>query len=584
MELWSVPRRWLWGSVQAVGLGVLAASAEILGLAGQSRLPLSSVDVLVLGAVNLVLVGGAAWVAGLISGLVHGMRGDRPAYRAVALQLAVASGLLLGLWLWPWARHVYDDGRAAVGVVLALLPLGAVGVVLINARFWLARKELGKAPAVGFLPICVGLGLSGIGLASLAWAPATPALEALDDDPSVLLVTVDGLRADALAPGSSVQTPALDALMARGFQLRQAVTPSTHAGPAHAALLTGLHPLRARMFSDDHALPRGAKSLPVVLGREGWHSAAFVSRDAVGAASGLDRGFAVFDDDLDPRLRGLGLLRLGRMIAAPAAQRAGERTVDRFRDWFATRPNKPFFAWVHLADTMPPFDDDHAAVLRRGLPVEDDWPGIRQAYEARVEDVDAAVGRVISALEEGGWMDRTFVVFASSMGVALGEAGPYHHRGLDDVNFHVPAILLAPAMKARDADPRPAIGPGVLEPQVRLWDLPATITGWIGLDAFESAEGADLALHLSGERKVSLGAVQIGQGRGDTWMVGLRTPEVRVERDVDGASRVVHAGEPIRSDDEVRQWADGLLAGEAAALRRLLQGQALRRQGVAGGR
>jgi hypothetical protein len=56
--------------------------------------------------------------------------------------------------------------------------------------------------------------------------------------PSVLLLTLDTTRADALGEG----TPMLGALASRGTRWSQAVTPTPLTLPAHASLLTGLVP------------------------------------------------------------------------------------------------------------------------------------------------------------------------------------------------------------------------------------------------------------------------------------------------------------------------------------------------------
>ena len=60
--------------------------------------------------------------------------------------------------------------------------------------------------------------------------------------PSVLLITIDTLRADHVGAYGykNARTPNLDALAACGVMFRQTVTANVHTGPSHATMLTGL--------------------------------------------------------------------------------------------------------------------------------------------------------------------------------------------------------------------------------------------------------------------------------------------------------------------------------------------------------
>ena len=70
---------------------------------------------------------------------------------------------------------------------------------------------------------------------------------------SILLITLDTTRADAVGPEArGVQTPAFNAIAARGRLFRQAYATVPETLPSHASLMTGLYPaferraLRAR--------------------------------------------------------------------------------------------------------------------------------------------------------------------------------------------------------------------------------------------------------------------------------------------------------------------------------------------------
>src|SRR5262245_4988867 len=106
---------------------------------------------------------------------------------------------------------------------------------------------------------------------------------------TVVLITVEGLRSDA-------SLPALDRLSAtaRVFSDARAVSPMSR--PSATSMLTGAAPDRSGVR--DSAWDRLPPELPTVAERlkaAGWSTAAFVGSPSCGAASGLDRGFGIFD-------------------------------------------------------------------------------------------------------------------------------------------------------------------------------------------------------------------------------------------------------------------------------------------------
>ena len=78
--------------------------------------------------------------------------------------------------------------------------------------------------------------------------------------PSVVLITVDTLRPDALGwVAGRNATPEIDRLAAEGARFPGAISPVPLTLPAHASLLTGLEPPR-------HALPHHVLRQPLGTG------------------------------------------------------------------------------------------------------------------------------------------------------------------------------------------------------------------------------------------------------------------------------------------------------------------------------
>src|SRR5687768_12033275 len=73
----------------------------------------------------------------------------------------------------------------------------------------------------------------------------TAAPQPPQEQPPVLLITVDTLRADRVGAycHAAAATPALDALAARGARFATAIAHVPLTGPSHASILTGLTPI-----------------------------------------------------------------------------------------------------------------------------------------------------------------------------------------------------------------------------------------------------------------------------------------------------------------------------------------------------
>jgi arylsulfatase A-like enzyme len=75
------------------------------------------------------------------------------------------------------------------------------------------------------------------------------------------------------------------------------------------------------------------------------------------------------------------------------------------------------------------------------------WNHVRRLYADEVRYVDAAVGRVLDALEAGGLAADTLVVITSDHGEEFLEHGNYYHgQSLYNELLHVPLILVGPGI------------------------------------------------------------------------------------------------------------------------------------------
>ncbi len=225
--------------------------------------------------------------------------------------------------------------------------------------------------------------------------------------PSLLLVTVDALRADRLAcyGGPADAGTSICALADQGSLFLWALAPSSSGGPSAASLLTSRLP-------SDHGLGESAASflrsevtsVAESLRSAGHRTAAFVSSPELTRSRNIDQGFEVFDD------------RLERDETGPPA-RSARATVDTALAWIA-KAESPWFVWVHLGDLHGPYPP----------PPISSYEEYAERQATRLARIDTGVGRLLEAVIDG--RGAVEVVFAGLHGETRGERGRWYRHGV----------------------------------------------------------------------------------------------------------------------------------------------------------
>ncbi len=479
---------WIWrpiqrGPVLGLCLGLIFGGAEAIGCAVTAPISLDVGQGILWGLLSVLLGGLVGSLAGVVGGALAewGLRrAALPARHAVAT--AGAGFFLCGWHLWPMAMEKLQQGLPIPAVAIALTPVGVSGVFYFNAHYWLRREELGEQRRVGFTLGSILMGLAfGSGAGIWLATQDQGSSKALDVDPHVLIITVEGLeRADLAAfSESTVPTPHIDALAAQGVRFHEAISPMPETGPAHVALLTARHPVRVGVWSDEHTLGRAWPLLPDVLRREGYATGAFVSTLAAGDHTGLARGFGVYDDDRWSHWLPAGAeeLRLVRTVEAllmrfvpdlvgwpRLMRRPDAETVARAEAWIQRHASSPLFAWAHLAD----------------LDVASPEPRLE-----RIKRLDDQIGRLVNAL--GPDADGRPRLIAM-MGVGAGERAT---GGVAEARIRVPLILVPKKLRIHESD---------VYLTVRTMDVPATVLAQLGLKPFDQVDGTDLGGFAEGTK------------------------------------------------------------------------------------
>lgn len=493
---------WIWppvkrGPILGFCLGLIVGGLEAVGWAVTAPLSLDVTRGVIWGLIAVVLGGLVGAAAGLCSGALAQWAVRWPALPARHAVSAGGAGFLLCGWhLWPMAMEKLLQGLPIPGVALALTPIGVAGVVYFNAHYWLRREELGEERKVGFTlgSLLVGCAL-GVGGGVWLATQEQGSSKALDVDPHVLIITVEGLERTDLAAFSDAAAPLpnLDALAADGVRFHEAISPMPESAPAHVAMFTARHPVRVGVWSDEHVMGRSWPTLPDVLRREGYATGAFVSSLSVGDHTGLSRGFGVYDDDrwshwLPPGAEALRLVRLAEAAAMRwtadvdawprLVGRPDEETVRRAVAWSARHAESPQLAWVQLADLTRNTEQDRADQLRT---------------------LDERVGRLLAALQTGS-ADRPRMIVL--MGVSAGDPAT---GGVSESRVRVPLIIVPKKLRINEPDVHLA---------VRTMDVPATILDQLGLKPFEQVDGASLEGFAEGTKTRGYASLLAARVRG----------------------------------------------------------------------
>ena len=289
--------------------------------------------------------------------------------------------------------------------------------------------------------------------------------------PSVLLISVDTLRADRLGSYGygAASTPILDGLAARGLRFAQAATVAPLTLPAHTSLLSGTFP-GFHGVRDNGSFYVGDEitTLAEVLQPRGYRTGGFVGAYVLDRRWGIAQGFDHYFDEFD-------LSKFEMAAGLDAAQRPGSEVVDHALTWLAEDRDRPFLAWVHLYDPHSPYVPPE--------PYRSRFPATMQgAYDGEVASTDAQIGRLLDYLQSSGRLEGTIVVVVGDHGESLGEHGEQQHGFfIYDTAVHIPLIVAGPGVPVR-----------VVPDQVRIVDVMPTILDLVGADVPPAVQGVSL--------------------------------------------------------------------------------------------
>jgi arylsulfatase A-like enzyme len=371
--------------------------------------------------------------------------------------------------------------------------------------------------------------------------------------PNIILCTCDQLRAfETGCYGNAViRTPNVDRLAGEGVRFETAVTNYPLCLPARSVLISGQYNRTCTNGSGNvgYELAPGVGYMPEYPEPGRTHLPAPTLPELLREAGYHTRVIGKWHINVWPHRVGFDAYVIPRVHHAHTGQHftedggpefvppgySVEFEAERVESFLESRraDDKPFFLYYNisvphcpLADAPEAFRDMYAPEtvplranvdLERPIEDQDDWFKVYRydyrhymmhlPYTETLPDgyslrhviaeyygmttwMDAALGRMLAALDRTGLADDTLVIFTSDHGDNLGSHGLVQKGGMNEEAIRIPLIVRAPA-------PRRAVGVDRGH-VVSLVDMAPTILGGIGLPVPDHMGGRDVSALLRG--------------------------------------------------------------------------------------
>jgi arylsulfatase A-like enzyme len=316
------------------------------------------------------------------------------------------------------------------------------------------------------------------------------------EKPNVLLIAVDDLNdwIGVLGGHPQVKTPNIDALAKKGVLFSNAHCQAPVCNPSRASMMTSLYPSTTGIYFlspgiENSEIAKKNTVMPIRFKNEGYavSAAGKLFHNAVQNNKYLPNyqgefgGFGPIPSEKLSSFPGHPLWDWGAFperddqtpdykIASWAEQEFNQKKKQPF--WMGIgfyRPHVPQFApqkWFDLypmetlqlprtitddVDDIPQYGMDitrlkHVSPTFKWVTENNAWKPLVQSYLACVSFVDAQVGRVLHALENGYYGKNTYVVLYSDHGFHQGEKERFSKRSLWEDGARVPMIIVGPGI------------------------------------------------------------------------------------------------------------------------------------------
>lgn len=322
-------------------------------------------------------------------------------------------------------------------------------------------------------------------------------------------------------PAMRQATPKLDALSRRGVLFRNAYCNNPICCPSRSSMWSGLYTHHCEGWNNYKGLSETDPTFRTRLDEGGYLTQTYGKQDYLSGSHSIRARVSAWTRSANivrPQYR----MGPPRILQTDNARIHGSdwSDVDRCVRWLrevAGSDDRPFMLYLGIRAPHPPFttsprylemideagvtipraDEQDHPVMQYQRAVKNWMHGfsdemvrkVRRIYFAMCAEVDAMVGRLLTALEQRGLTDSTYVIFSSDHGENAMEHRQFYKMNLYESSAHVPLIVA---------------GPGVQEGTevaglVSLVDIYPTLMDMAGLDAPGGLDGHSLMPELTGQ-------------------------------------------------------------------------------------
>lgn len=286
---------------------------------------------------------------------------------------------------------------------------------------------------------------------------------------NIFLITIDTLRADHLGcyGYKRINTPNLDKIAKEGIKFKNAIVPVPLTLPSHASILTGTYPLYHGIKDNaGYFLDKNFITLAEVLQRQGYKTGATIGAFVLDSKWGLDQGFELYNDQLDPQDN--------TKINLDIAERRGDRVLQAALKWLEQHKKEKLFFWLHLYDPHTPYTP----------PKPFDSLYAERPYDGEIAFTDQIIGTFTSWLSDNHILEKSLLVIVGDHGEGLGEhQESTHGYFVYDSTLRVPLIMRFPSKRFTGAE---------VTQIVRSIDIMPTILQWVNIPIPKEVQGVSL--------------------------------------------------------------------------------------------
>ena len=347
------------------------------------------------------------------------------------------------------------------------------------------------------------VGAANFILFNLAFAQDVTPIERVKR-PSVILITVDTLRADYVSNHNSplAQTPHLKTLALQGWSFTECFSASMLTNPSHASIMTSLYPKDHNVYDNESGIATNTPSLAQTFLQQGYATHAVINFP-----------------HLNPNVSNLGQGFQQIVKAQAKERRANDTTLLALTTLDNRNQTQPFFMWLHYTDPHAPYDPPQSYISRQfyqGISIKTAsqvapafqrnnlWfqnifhnfkfiEDIKERYRGEVEYTDAQLGRLFQGLRDRNLWHDAIVVVTSDHGENLGEHNLFfHHGSLYETTTHVPLIIKPSDSTQEEKDM-------TITSLVETVDIAPTLLELTGLPSWNKMRGQSLLANVRGQ-------------------------------------------------------------------------------------